>query len=135
MYLFRDLQSRNPEELLRRFASVARSRPVHVDHALGEDRTVLLVVGPEHRALLQAAGWAKQDVRDYMYPLLTAPATAVDSEGRALGWGLGPEGGEEECTFGLPNPNGLLLAAAGGRGFGASVVFYPHWSAAVSRRF
>jgi hypothetical protein len=41
----------------------------------------------------------------------------------------------QESTFGLPNPEGLLVVAAGGAGLGLSWVFYPHWSAAVSRSF
>jgi len=134
-YALRDLDSRTPEELLKRFASMARSRPVHVDYALGLDRTVLIVIGPEHRALLEAHGWSKQQVRDCLYPLLTAPPTNVDDEGNPQAWGLGVEGGELESNIGLPAPEGLLLATAGGTGLGLSFMFYPHWSAAVSRRF
>jgi hypothetical protein len=135
MYALRDLDSRTPEELLTRFAAMARGRPVHVDHALGGDRTVLIVVGPEHRSLLSASGWSKQQVRGYLHPLLTAPPTDVDPAGRPYGWGSHVEGGVQESTFGLPNPEGLLVAAAGGAGLGLSWVFYPHWSAAVSRSF
>jgi hypothetical protein len=135
MSALRDLDSRTPEELLARFASMARSRPVHVDHALGDDRTVLVVFGPEHRAMLSGSGWTKQRIREYLHPLLTAPPTDVDATGRPYGWGMHGEGGERESTFGLPEPGGLLITAAGGRGLGLSYIFYPHWSAAVSRRF
>jgi hypothetical protein len=135
MYALRDLDSRTPEELLTRFAAMARGRPVHVDHALGDDRTVLIVIGPEHRSLLGSSGWSKQQVRDYLHPLLTAPPTDVDPSGRPYGWGSHVEGGVQESTFGLPKPEGLLVAAAGGTGLGLSWVFYPHWSAAVSRSF
>jgi hypothetical protein len=134
-YASRDLDSQTPEELLKRLASLARGRPVHVDHALGDHRTLLVVFGPEHRALLTANGWSKSDVRTFLYPLLVAPPTDVDSEGRAYGWGAHAEGGDRESTFGLPTPEGLLIASAGGPGLGLSYVFYPHWSAAVSRRF
>lgn len=135
MYALRDLDSHTPEELLNRFASLARGRPVHVDHALGDDRTVLVVFGPEHRELMCRHGWSKQKIREYLHPMLTAPPTDVDDGGRPYGWGTHFEGGVQESTFGLPKPEGLLIATAGGTGLGLSYVFYPHWSPAVSRTF
>jgi hypothetical protein len=135
MYALRDVASQSPEDLLKRLASVARGRPVHVDHVLGDKRTVLFVFGPEHRSLLATNDWTKQDVRAFLFPLLVAPPTTLDIDGRPYGWGSHAEGGLEESTFGLPRPEGILIATAGGAGMGLTYVFYPHWSAAVSRRF
>ncbi len=142
MYALRDVSS-EPRDLLRRFATIARSRPVHEDHALGKERTVLVVFGPEHRDRLVAAGWSKQDVREFLFPLLIAhPSGAPDEDlvdvrgGRAEDkWGVGIEGGVAESRFGLLTPEGLQIAAAGGPGLALSWVFYPHWSPLVSSQF
>jgi hypothetical protein len=125
-----DHDSDSPEQLLRRFAHLARCRPISRDAFLAENRTVVLVFGPEHRQLLEAAGWAKADVRAFLHPLLTAPHTRPP--GRQETQGMSPLGGPTESSHYLPNPDNILIVAAGGPGLHLSWILYPHLASAVS---
>lgn len=127
-----DGDSRGPQELLTRFAHLARCRPVSRDAFLGRDRTVVLVFGPEHRRILGGAGWSKADIRAFLHPLLTAPHTRT--EGQQETQGMAPLGGPTESSHYLPDPEGILIVAAGGAGLNLSWVLYPHLASAVSTR-
>src|SRR5262249_33327669 len=105
-------------------------RTIAEDTFVGDDRAVLFVIGPEHRAFLEAAGWTKARVRAYLYPRLTAPHTRGVGASDELG--LQPTGGVTESSFWLPRPEGVLIAGAGGPGLALSWIFYPHLAAIVS---
>jgi hypothetical protein len=127
-----DRDSGSPEELLTRFAHLARCRPISRDAFLGENRTVVLVFGPEHRRLLEKAGWEKQDVRSYLHPLLTAPHTRTGNQQETQG--MAPLGGPTESSHYLPRPENILIVAAGGDGLNLSWVLYPHLASSVSTK-
>lgn len=110
-----DEAMQSPESLLDGFVATARTREIRQDDWLGEERNVVLVIGPEHRDFLDAAGWTKEDVRQYLFPRLTAPSA-----------------GHEEKHH-LYRPEGILIAAAGGRGMAESWILYPHLALAVTK--
>jgi hypothetical protein len=118
-----------PEPLLDRLARLARARPIHVDRFVGEWRSVVILVGPAHRRVLESHGWSKADVRSYLHPRLTAPHT-FEPERPAV-WGSEPTGSVGEYAFFLPRAENILLVAAGGPA-SPTLVVYPHQSSAVS---
>lgn len=119
-----------PGGLLDGLASLARSRPIHFDGFVGEWRSVVILVGPAHRRVLEDAGWSKADVRAYLHPRLTAEPTFDDDVYPV--WGSHPTGSVGEYSFFLPRSENIHLVAAGGGGAAESIVVYPHQSCAVS---
>ena len=130
-YDLRDDTSTGPEQLLDRLSSLARSRPIHVDNFVAEDRSVLIVFGPRHRAILEAAGWTKADVRSYLHPRLTAPHTFGTGLERHV-QGSAPTGNTGEFDFYLPRAENIHVVAAGGAGEPLTAVIYPHQCTTVS---
>ena len=126
-----DASSQPPELFLDRFAHLARVRPMTRDDYLGENRTIVLLIGPEHRRLLEGAGWSKSDIRSYLFPKLTAPHTR--GEGVIEGQGFHPVGGPLESSLALDRPENLLLLTAGGEGRSLSWAMFPHIASAVSQ--
>jgi hypothetical protein len=118
-----------PEPLLDGLARLARARPIHIDRFVGEWRSVVIVVGPAHRQVLESHGWSKADIRSYLHPRLTAPHT-FEPERRAV-WGSEPTGSVGEYAFFLPRAENIHLVAAGGPA-SPTLVVYPHQSSAVS---
>jgi hypothetical protein len=109
-----DFVSRTPEGVTTSIAKVIRQRGTARDVWLGDDTTVVVVIGPEHRRYFLEAGWSKDDVRAAMWSLLTAP--------RQSG----------EGSVGLAKPEGLLLVAAGGPGMAESWIIFPHLAWAIT---
>lgn len=125
-YLVPELTS--PEAFLDGLIRFARSRPISLDTNVGDDRAVIIVVGPEHRDFLVDAGWSKGRIRDYLFPGLVAP------NGHGLSgdlMGNVPIGGALESNFNLARAEGILIVGAGGAGSG-TWIFYPHLCSAVS---
>ena len=118
-----------PEPLLDRLARLARARPIHIDWFVGDWRSVVILVGPAHRRVLESHGWSKADVRSYLHPRLTAPHT-FEPERPAV-WGSEPTGSVGEYAFFLPRAENIHLVAAGGPA-SPTLVVYPHQSSAVS---
>jgi len=125
-----------PESFLDELVHLARCRPITRDAFLGDTRAVLIVVGPEHREMLEAAGWSKADLQAYLFPRLAAPHTRVSAPGArgesADGQGLHALGGPEESCFELTKPENVLIVAAGGAGSNLTWILYPHIAAAVT---
>jgi hypothetical protein len=141
---FRRVPDCSAEAFLDDFASFVRCKPVQPDEFLGESRSIVFVIGPEHRALLADRGWSKADVRAYLHPLVTAPSD-VDRIGApprsthlapldARRHGMYPTG-QPVFEVAIPRPENLLLVGAGGRGCDSSKVLYPHLGSAVTVGF
>lgn len=130
-FVLHDTSSTTPEQLLDRVASTARSRPLHVDEFVAEDRSIVIVFGPEHRKQLEAAGWTKSDVRDYLHPLLVAPHTFNTKNEREV-WGSQFTGGVGEYDHYLPRVENIHLVGAGGPGTSRTYVLYPHQASSIS---
>jgi hypothetical protein len=119
-----------PEPLLDGLVTLARSRPVQPEDFVGEWRTVVMLIGPDHREVLVRRGWSKAAVRDYLHARLTAPHTFPP--GALTVWGSQATGGLGEYSFFIPRRENILLVAAGGRGSYQSLVLYPHVSSTIS---
>ena len=109
-----DFVSRAPEGILDSILGVLRRHGIANDEFLGEDTTVMLVVGPEHRRFFERAGWSKDDMRDYLFP--------------KFGEDPGPGG----RVVGIGRKDGILICAAGGDGMGQTWVLLPHLAIAIT---
>jgi hypothetical protein len=106
-----------PESILESVAVTARQRGLARDEWCGDDRGVVVVVGLEHQQRLVAAGWTKQDVQEFLWPLLAAAST-----------------GRHDLQVSLARPDNVLVVAAGGPGIAVSWVLLPHLSNPISQR-
>lgn len=106
-----------PETILGTIADVARQVGVGHDEFLGDGRSVLIVMGPEHQRRLVDAGWSKEKVQEHLWPLLAAETR--DRYDRRLD---------------LARPDNILVVAAGGPGMADSWLFLPHLSNPVSEK-
>ncbi len=108
-----------PEEILDTFVAEIRANMRHYSIWPGN---YAIVVPPQLRAHFEAAGWSKADVRAYVY----AHARIRRAEWGECGKGavVGTRGDREYAA--LPDPDHLLVIAAGGPagGFGAVI---PPW--------
>jgi hypothetical protein len=109
-----DLTSRTPEGVLDTVARAIRQRGTASDVWLGDNTSVVLVMGPEHRRFLIDAAWSKADARAYLYPKVSA------------------EQGPGEGRVGLGRPEGILLVAAGGPGMSETWILFPHLAWAIT---
>jgi hypothetical protein len=119
----------DPERLLDALASLARARPIHVDEFVGQLRSVVILIGPRHRSILEMSGWTKAGIRNYLHPLLIAPQTFGPTD--RVGWGTHPTGNVGEYALYLPREENIHLVAAGGPN-SPTLVLYPHQSCSVS---
>jgi hypothetical protein len=109
-----DFASRSPEGICDSIAKTIRRTGTAGDVWLGEDTSVVVVMGPEHRRYFLEAGWSKADTRAALWPRLKAD----------------PGPGERPVKLG--RPEGLLLVAAGGPGMAESWVLFPHLAWAIT---
>lgn len=114
-----------PEEILDTYAAEMRGNMLNYSIWAGN---YALVIPKQHRDHLEAAGWSKADVAEYIY--LKARVLRADwrNVGKAA---VVREKGEQEYTA-LPTAQDLLVIAAGGPagGFGAVI---PPWLGTKSR--
>lgn len=108
-----------PEEILDTYAAEMRANMRNYSIWAGN---YAIVIPSQHRDHLQAAGWSKADIADYLY----LKARIKRSEWSTVGKGaVVRDKGELEYSA-LPSPQHLLVIAAGGPagGFGAII---PPW--------
>jgi hypothetical protein len=103
-----DFSCASPASVLDAVVRTIRTRGTTGDTWLGDGLGILLVVGPDHRRVLEAAGWSKDDVRAYVWPRLQPPF------------------GEDEGRVQIGDPSGVVVVAAGGPGMPETHVFFPH---------
>ncbi|MBI2525941.1 MAG: hypothetical protein HYV93_08150, partial [Candidatus Rokubacteria bacterium] len=85
-----------------------------------------LVMAPQQRELLGAAGWSKQDVREYVFER----ARVTRGEWRTVGKAAVAGGKDEARVYtALRSPDDLLLVAAGGPAGGFGVIVPPWYGA------
>lgn len=104
-----------PEGILAAVVTTARQIGVNPDEFLGDGRSILVVIGPEHQRRLLDAGWTKQMVQEFLWPRLAAETV-----------------GPHDCRLDLASPSNILVMAAGGPGMAESWTFLPHLSNPVS---
>jgi hypothetical protein len=117
--LFRLLQATEfepeSEEILTMIAANARFTGLMRDDFVGDERSVVVVIGQEHHRRFLAEGLSKEAVRDRLFELVTRPTT-----------------GRHDNLVTLTSPENLLLVAAGGPGIAQSWLLMPHLSSTPS---
>ena len=98
----------SPESVADAVIGAIRRQGTTGDAWLGAGLGIVLVVGPDHRRVYDAAGWSKADIRAYIWPRLQAPF--ADYERPVL----------------IGSPDGVVVVAAGGPGMPETHVFFPH---------
>ncbi len=123
--------TRDPREILETYAAAIRANMLTYSIWAGN---YAVVIAKQQRELIAAAGWSKQDIRQYVFE----SARVKRSEWRTVGKrAIAARKDEERVYTALRSPDDLLVVAAGGPagGFGAVV---PPWygakSLAVTRR-
>lgn len=117
--------TRHPREILETYAAAIRANMLTYSIWAGN---YALVIAPQQREAIVAAGWTKQDIREYVF----ASARVRRGDWRAAGKGaVAGRRDEERIYAALRSPDDLLVVAAGGPagGFGAVV---PPWYGAKS---
>ena len=114
-----------PEEILETFAAEMRANMRHYSIWSGN---YALVIPKQLRDHLQAAGWSKADVADFIHRRARIRRSEWAEVGKAA---VVRDRGETEYAA-LPSPDALLVIAAGGPagGFGAVI---PPWLGDKSR--
>lgn len=114
-----------PEQLLDTFVAEIKANMRHYSIWPGN---YALVIPPQLREHFERSNWSKQDIREYVY----AHARIFRHEWAGCGKDaiVGDKGDREYCA--LPDPDHLLVIAAGGPagGFGAVI---PPWLGTTSR--
>ena len=111
----RDSASRDPAGVLDSISRTVRAMGVTGDRWLGKDTNVVLVMGMEHMRYFAEAGWSKQQMREYLFPKLTAPP------------------GKGESPVRLGKDDGILIVAAGGHGMSETWILHPHLAWAITK--
>jgi len=114
-----------PEDILETYAAEIRANMRHYSIWSGN---YAIIVAPQHREHLEAAGWSKADVAQFIFER----ARVYRREWAGVGKGsVVRDRGDTEYAA-LPSPEHLLVIAAGGPagGFGAVI---PPWLGTKSR--
>jgi hypothetical protein len=123
--------TRDPKEILDTYAAAMRANMLTYSIWAGN---YAVVVPPQHRQVMAAAGWSKRDVREYVFEAARVARRDWRGVGKAA---IASRGDEGAIHTALRTPDDLLVIAAGGPagGFGAVV---PPWfgakSLAITRR-
>jgi hypothetical protein len=123
--------TRDPREIMETYAAAIRANMLTYSIWAGN---YAVVIAKQQREILAAAGWSKEDVRQYVFE----SARVKRGQWRTVGKGaIAGRKDEEKIYTALRSPDDLLVIAAGGPagGFGAVV---PPWygakSLAITRR-
>ena len=84
-----------------------------------------VIIGPEHRAVLEREGWDKRRVREFLAK--EAYRTFGELTRRGQRPRRGETGNDDEKYYMVRNPDNILVIAAGGEGAGWSAVI-PPWA-------
>ena len=111
--------TQDPRELLETCAAVIRANMLTYSIWAGN---YALVMAPQQREILAAAGWSKKDVRDCVFER----ARVTRREWRTVGKGaVAGRRDEDQVYAALRSPDDLLIVAAGGPAGGFGVIVPP----------
>jgi hypothetical protein len=124
-----DQQSTDPATLLRTFASTMATLGSNAAYVAGGQ--TMLLLNPEHAALLGEAGWGKEDVRQFLFD--EARNAREDLRGRGIApiWPAWFDRARRVPV--LPAPEDLLVTVTGGAGPASQVAIPWGYSRAVTR--
>jgi len=80
----------------------------------------VVVVNPEHRAILEGAGWSKSDVSNHLHRIAVRSLADLKRASRAKGDVMA--GDEEKQVMLTARPEDLMVIAAGGQGIFSAVI-------------
>jgi hypothetical protein len=103
-----EFECRSPESVAEAVITAIRRQGTTGDAWLGDGLGIVLVVGPDHRRVYDAAGWSKADIRSYVWPRLQGPFSS------------------SERPVQIGSPDGVVVVAAGGPGMPETHVLFPH---------
>jgi hypothetical protein len=112
----RENTATTPERLLANFADHLKS--------WNQPGPAVVVVNPEHRAVLQGAGWTKEDVARHLQQLAVRSVADLKRAQRLPGEVAA--GDEDRLIPSVARPEDLLLVGAGGLGVFSAVI--PPWA-------
>ena len=122
-----DTLSTRPEPILDIIASVAAT---FGGNGLYNPAELVVLLNPEHARLMAGCGWAKPDIRNYLFSRMQIPAAKVI--GRGIGSNRGRPVDPEELLSVVNSADDIVIAVAGGPG-PHSMVAVP-WGARLSHR-
>lgn len=111
-----DLTSRDAAGIVDSIVTECRRHGVGGDQWLGEDHSIVVVIGPEHQRFFLEEGWTKEQVQEVLWPRLTAEAT-----------------GPTDRRVNIGRPEGILVVQAGGAGMGETWILVPHLAHAITQ--
>ena len=120
----------DPKELLETYAAAVRSNML--GYSIWEGNYAI-VVAKQHRDILNAAGWSKRDIREFMFERCRVSRKQWRDVGKGA---IAGRKDEDKIYRALRSPDDLLVIAAGGPagGFGAiAPPWYGKKSLAVTR--
>lgn len=117
--------TRDPREILETYAAAIRSNMLTYSIWAGN---YAVVIAPQHREAIAAAGWTKRDIRQFVFERARVTRRQWRDVGKAA---VAARRDEDGVYTALRTPDDLLVIAAGGPagGFGAVV---PPWYGAKS---
>jgi hypothetical protein len=123
--------TRDAREIMETYAAAIRANMLTYSIWAGN---YAIVIARQQREILAAAGWSKQDIRQYVFE----SARVKRGDWRTVGKGaIAGRKDEEKVHTALRSPDDLLVVAAGGPAGGFGVVVPPWYGAkslAVTRR-
>jgi hypothetical protein len=116
----------DPRELLETYAAAIRHNMLTYSIWNGD---YAIVIAPQHRTTLVAAGWSKRDIREYV----AERAGVARREWRTVGKGaVAARQDEDQIYRAMRSPDDLLVVAAGGPAGGFGIIV-PPWYGTKSR--
>ena len=111
-----DSLGRTPRPILEDIARAIRTRgAMTTDDFLEDNVGIVIVVGAEHMRLFHRAGWSKQALQAALWAMLARDSTSAT-----------------DLSVRWPNPDCLLVVAAGGPGLPETQVIFPHLGAPLT---
>jgi hypothetical protein len=123
-----DQQSSDPAVLLRTFASSMATLGSNASYVAGAE--TMLLLNPEHAALLDGAGWTRRDVREFLFDAARNPREDLRGRGIAPIWPTWFDRAEQVPV--MPSADDLLVAVTGGAGPASQVAIPWGYSRAIT---
>ncbi|MBI2907344.1 MAG: hypothetical protein HYX92_06800 [Chloroflexi bacterium] len=111
-----DRLSSTPDHLLEGFATACTSLVCNNAYA---PCTLLLILNPQHAALIANAGWSKEDVKGFMFEKVRNPRSKLKGRGMDNVWP--PEFDHLDPVPVMSSPEECLIVVAGGPGTQSAV--------------
>lgn len=111
--------TRDPEELLDTYCAAIRGNML--EYSIWEGNYAMFAA-PQHREVFHAAGWSKQDIREYVFEHAQVQRKQWRTVGKSA---VAGRKDEEQIYKALRSPEDLLVVAAGGPAGGFGVIAPP----------